>query len=423
MKGYLSRGCVVTQSNENNIYVGLDIGTTKICVVVARKNLEGDIDIIGLGSAPSTGIRRGVVVNIDATVSAIREAVVAAERMSGVTIKRAIAGIAGSHIHSFNSRGIVAVKNGEVTQSDIDRVLESAAATNIAADYKVLHVLPQQYILDGQREIKDPIGMSGVRLEVEVHIVTGAVSSAANIAKSCTKAGIDVEDICLEQLASSEAVLTDDEREIGVCLIDGGGGTTDMAVFDKGAVIHTAVLQIGGNNFTRDLTSGLSTSEVAAEEIKVKEGCVFLDMVGASEQITVPSVGGRPPRLVSKGVMTQILQMRAEEVCELFLGELHRNNLMDKLSAGIVLTGGMSNFTGMEELATKIFGIAVRRGTPVDIGGLSEEVDNPIYATAVGLAKLHAKHGHSEKLIKTHSEDSTVKSVYERMKGWMKEFF
>ncbi len=425
MKGYTSRGYEVAQqnNNDNNTFVGLDIGTTKICVVVARKNVEGDIDIIGLGSAPSTGIRRGVVVNIDATVSAIKDAVIAAERMSGVSIKSAVAGIAGNHINSFNSRGVVAVKSGEVTQSDIARVIESASAANIAAGYEVLHVLPQQYILDGQSEIKNPIGMSGVRLEVEVHIVTGAVSSATNITKSCTKAGIQVEDICLEQLASSEAVITEEEREIGVCLIDGGGGTTDMAVFDKGAVFHTAVLQIGGNNFTRDLTSGLSTSESAAEEIKIKEGCVYLDMVSKDEVISVPSVGGRPARLVSKSVMTQILQMRAEEICEIFLGELHRKNLIDKLSAGIILTGGMSNFKGIEELASKVFGVSVRVGYPVGIGGLSDQVNNPIYATAVGLAKLHAKRGNSERAIKTHSEDSTIKSVYDRMKGWMKEFF
>ena len=271
--------------HKDNIYVGLDIGTTKICTVVARQNMEGGIDIIGLGSAPSTGIRKGVVVNIDSTVKAIKDSIAMAERMSGVTVKSVCAGIAGGHIESFNSRGVVAVKSGEVTQNDIDRVIEVASAVNIPMGYEVLHILPQQYILDGQDEIKDPIGMSGVRLEVEVHIVTGAVSSATNITKSCSKAGIAVEDIYLEQLASSEAVLTEEEREIGVCLIDGGGGTTDMAVFNRGACYHTAVLQIGGNNFTRDLTSGLSTSESEAEKIKYayKPKLLAYDVYGSTE--------------------------------------------------------------------------------------------------------------------------------------------
>ncbi len=408
---------------KDNIFVGLDIGTTKICAVVARRNMEDGIDIIGLGSAPSTGIRKGVVVNIDSTVKAIKDAVASAERMSGVTVKSVCAGIAGGHIESFNSRGVVAVKSGEVTKSDVDRVLESASAVNIPMGYEVLHIIPQQYILDGQNEIKDPIGMSGVRLEVEVHIVTGAVSSATNITKSCTKAGIAVEDIYLEQLASSEAVLTDDEREIGVCLIDGGGGTTDMAVFNRGAVYHTAVLQIGGNNFTRDLTSGLSTSEAEAEKIKIREGCVMTDLVGPDETIEVPSVGGRPPRTVSKSVMAQILQMRAEEICELFLGELQKKRLFDMLSAGVVMTGGMSNFRGMEELASSVLGLGVRIGKPVNVGGLADQVNNPIYATAVGLAKLHAKNGHSQNIISSGNEDGVFKKVSERMKDWMKEFF
>lgn len=410
--------------HKDNIYVGLDIGTTKVCTVVARQNAEGGIDVIGLGSAPSTGIRKGVVVNIDSTVKAIKDSVAMAERMSGVTIKSVCAGIAGGHIESFNENGVVAVKNGEVTAQDVARVIESASAKNIPVGYEVLHILPQQYKLDGQDEIKDPIGMSGVRLEVDVHIVTGAVSSAANITKSCSKAGIAVEDIYLEQLASSEAVLTDEEREIGVCLIDGGGGTTDMAVFNRGACYHTAVLQIGGNNFTRDLTSGLSTSEAEAERIKITEGCVLTDLVGPDEVISVPSVGGRPPRTISKSVMAQILQLRAEEICELFLGELKNKKLIDMLPAGVVMTGGMSNFKGIEELASHILGLNVRVGHPVNIGGLSDQVNNPIYATAVGLAKLHAKKGHSQNLVSSdYSEDGLFKKVGDRMKDWLKEFF
>ena len=338
--------------HKDNIYVGLDIGTTKICTVVARQNAEGGIDVIGLGSAPSTGIRKGVVINIDSTVKAIKDSVAMAERMSGVTIKSVCAGIAGGHIESFNENGVVAVKNGEVTANDVARVIESASAKNIPVGYEVLHILPQQFKLDGQDEIKDPIGMCGVRLEVDVHIVTGAVSSAANITKSCSKAGIAVEDIYLEQLASSEAVLTDEEREIGVCLIDGGGGTTDMAVFNRGACYHT------------------------------------------------------------------------EEICELFLGEIKNKKLMDMLPAGVVMTGGMSNFKGIEELASHVLGLNVRVGHPVGIGGLSDQVNNPIYATAVGLAKLHAKKGHSQNLISSdYSEDGLFKKVGDRMKDWLKEFF
>ncbi|MDR2884887.1 MAG: cell division protein FtsA, partial [Deferribacteraceae bacterium] len=331
---------------KDNIFVGLDIGTTKVCAVVARKNPEGSVDIIGFGSAVSTGIRRGVVVNIDATVNAIKQAVSEAERMSGVQVKSVCTGIAGGHIKSFNSRGVIAVKPGEVTKSDVNRVIESAAAVNIPAGYEVLHVLPQQFILDGQPEIKDPVGMSGVRLEAEVHIVTGAVSSAANVTKSCVRAGLSVEDIFLEQLASSEAVLSDDEREIGVCLIDGGGGTTDMAIFNRGAVYHTAVLQIGGNHFTRDLTTGLSTSEGEAENIKVNHGCVWMDRVSADEVVEVASVGGRAPRKIARPVLTQILQARADEVFNMLLDEIHKRDFMDMVGAGIVLTGGMGNLEG-----------------------------------------------------------------------------
>lgn len=408
---------------KDNIFVGLDIGTTKICTVVARENMENTLDIIGLGSSRSLGIRKGVVVNIDSTVTSINEAITMAERMSGITIKSVCAGISGGHIESFNSRGVVAVKNGEVGKQDMVRVLESASAVNIPVGYDVLDVIPQQFTLDGQSEIKDPMGMSGVRLEVDVHIVTGAITSAMNITKSCSKAGISVEHIYLEQIASSEAVLTDDEREIGVCLIDGGGGTTDMAVFNKGEVCHTAALQIGGNNFTRDLTAGLATSELEAEKLKLTSGCVMMDIVDPSETISVPSVGGRPPRSVSKAVISQILQMRCEEIFELFLGELQKKKLLNTLGAGIVITGGMANFEGIEELATKIFGINVRIGKPLNIAGLVDQVEDPIYSTAVGLAKLHSKYGHSKNMISQGSEEGVFGNIYGKMRDWLKEFF
>ncbi|MDR0454533.1 MAG: cell division protein FtsA [Deferribacteraceae bacterium] len=408
---------------KDNVFVGLDIGTTRIRAVVARKNPEEGIDILGVGNSVSTGIRKGVVVNIDATVKAITHAVREAERMSGVQIKSACVGIAGGHIKSFNSRGVIAVKQGEVSKSDITRARESAAAVNIPMGYEVLHVLPQQFILDGQSEIKDPVGMSGVRLEVEVHIVTGAVSSAANITKSCARAGIMVEDIFLEQLAASEAVLSDDEREIGVCLIDGGGGTTDMAVFNRGAVHHTAVLQIGGNNFTRDLMVGLSTSENEAENIKLKHGCVWMDNVSAEEVVDVMSVGGRPPRKVGRPIMTQILQSRADEVFTMLLSELKKRELVEVISSGIVLTGGMANLEGIEELAMSIMRIPVRVGRPVCVGGLSDIVSDPIYATAVGLAILHAKKGHSSNVLSKGTEEKVFGNVLSRMKRWLEEFF
>ncbi len=408
---------------QDNVFVGLDIGTTKICAVVVRKNDDDSIDIIGLGTAPSTGIRKGVVVNIDATVSAIKEAISDAERMAGVSIKTVCAGVAGGHIKSFNSRGIIAVKTREVTEKDIERVIESASAVDIPIGSEVLHVLPQQYIIDGQSEIKDPIGMSGVRLEVDVHIVTGAVTSAQNILKSCERAGVSVDDIVLEQLASSESVLTEDEKEIGVCLIDGGGGTTDMAVFRRGAIYHTAVLQLGGNNFTRDLSIGLNTPESEAEKIKKKYGCVWESLVSEDETIEVPSVGGRPPRLISKPVLTQVLQSRAEEILQMFLGELQKKNLMEMLGAGITITGGLSNFQGIDILATSIFEIPVRIGKPQNISGLTDVVEDPIYATGVGLAIHAARHGKTSNKISKGSDEKVLEKVSKRMKSWFGEFF
>lgn len=408
---------------QDNVFVGLDIGTTKICAVVVRKNEDETIDIIGLGTAPSTGIRKGVVINIDATVSAIRDAIAEAERMAGVSIKSVCAGIAGGHIKSFNSRGIIAVKSREVTEKDIERVIESAAAVDVPIGSEVLHVLAQQYVLDGQSEIKDPVGMSGVRLEVDVHIVTGAVTSAQNILKSCERAGVAVDDIVLEQLASSESVLSEDEKEIGACLIDGGGGTTDMAVFRRGAIYHTAVLQLGGNNFTRDLSIGLNTPESEAEKLKKQYGCVWESLVDVDEVIEVPSVGGREPRMISRPVLTQVLQSRAEEVLQMFLGELQKKKLMEMLGAGVVVTGGLSNFQGIDSLATTIFEVPVRVGRPKNIGGLTDVVEDPIYATGVGLAIHAARQGQSSNKISSGSDEKVFGKVADRMKSWFGEFF
>lgn len=408
----------------DNIFVGLDVGTTKVACVVARLNAEGGIDILGVGNAKSTGIRRGVVVNIDATATAIKESIDMASRMSGVTIKTVVAGIAGNHIQSFNSQGVASVKGKEVTASDIARAIDSASK-KMPIGYEVLHVLPQQFKLDGQDEIKDPTGMCGVRLEVFVHIITGAVSSAENIVKACEKAGVAVADINLEQLASAEAVLTDDEKEIGVCLLDGGGGTTDLAVYSNGAVYHTAVLQIGGNNFTKDLTSGLSTSEAEAERLKINEGCVVMDMISPDDIVVVPSVGGREPRSMPKSSMVHILQERAVEMLEIVASELEAKKVNNKLSAGVVLTGGFSNFRGIEFLARQILATDVRIGLPINIGGLSDQVANPIYATAVGLAKLHAKKGIGNNIISSDNDDGEnfFSKVKDRMSNWLKEFF
>jgi cell division protein FtsA len=409
---------------QDNIFVGLDFGTTKICVVVASKNDDGSLDIIGLGKAPSEGIRRGVVVNIDSTVASIKDAVAEAERMSGVQIKRATAGIAGGHIKSFNQRGTIAVKGGrEITSKDVERVIETAAATNLTVGNEILAILPQQFILDGQSEIKDPVGMSGVRLEADVHIITGAVSSAQNIVKSCEKAGILVDDIVLEQLASSESVLSDDEKEIGVCIIDGGGGTSDLAVYKQGAVFHTAALLIGGRNFTKDLAIGLNTPESEAEKLKIRHGCVWMPMVEEDDVIEVPTVGGRPPREVGKPVLTQILQARAEEVFQIFKGELQYKGLLDHLGAGVVITGGLANHEGIEHLAAQILGVPVRLGRPNKVGGLADYVTDPKYATAVGLAMVAAKKGHQQGNKLSGSDEKAFANVLGRMKSWFGEFF
>ncbi len=305
----------------------------------------------------------------------------------------------------------------------MDRVIESASAYNMQLGEEILDVIPQQYILDGQTEIKYPVGMSGVRLEVDVHIVTGQVSSATNIVKCCEKAGLVVDDIILEQFASAKAVLNEDEMEIGVCLIDGGGGTCDMAVYKQGAVYHTAILQIGGNHFTKDLSIGLSTPESEAERLKIKHGCVWMPMVSDDEMVNVTTVGGRPPRKISKPVLTQILQARGEEIFQMFKGELQKHKLLELMGAGIVVTGGLSNFEGIEELATNVFNTPVRVGRPTTIGGLTDLVSDPRYATAVGLAIYATRKGKAGAKLSRGSEEKVFGSIFQRMKGWLKEFF
>ena len=370
---------------KSELVVGLDIGTTKICAVVGEVTPHGGIDIVGIGTSPSTGLRKGVVVKIEQTVQAIQKALEEAELMAGCEIRSVYVGIAGSHIKGFNSHGVIAIKDAEVTAKDVARALDAARAIAIPLDREVIHTLPQEYIVDDQRGILDPLGMTGVRLEVHVHIVTGAVTSAQNIIRSCQKSGLDVADIVLESLASSKAVLTQEERELGVALVDLGGGTTDIALFHNDAIKHTGVLALGGQNLTNDIAYGLRTPMASAEAIKIKYGCAMVDMVNPNEIIEVPSVGGREARPLSRQILAEICQPRMEEILSLVDYELTRSGYKSLAGAGVVLTGGTALIDGCQELAEQIFNLPTRVGFPRNIGGLKDVVNSPKYATAVGL--------------------------------------
>lgn len=409
-------------AKKENIIVGLDVGTTKICAVVGEVVEGNKIDIIGIGTSPSKGLRKGVVTNIESTVESIKKAVEEAELMAGVEINSVYAGIAGGHIKSFNSRGVIAIKNKEVTHADINRVIDAARAVAIPLDREVLHVIPQEFIIDEQDGIKEPLGMSGVRLEAEVHIVTGAVTSAQNIIKSVNRAGLHVIDIILQPLASSEAVLTSDEKELGVAVVDIGGGTTDIATFVNGSLWHTAVLGIGGNHLTNDVAVGLRTPASEAEKIKVKYGCALTSIVKENETIEVPSVGGRPPRVVSRQVLSEIIEPRAEEIFSLVQRELKKTGYEDLVASGAVITGGASIMEGMTEVAERIMDMPVRRGMPSNIGGLVDMVSNPMFATGVGLI-LYAVKDHEKKEVKKFADKASFNNVFSKMKGWVKEFF
>jgi cell division protein FtsA len=374
----------------DNLIVGLDIGTTKICAIVGEV-VDGEVQIIGIGSSPSKGLIKGVVINIESTVDAILKALNEAELMAGCEITRVFTGIAGGHIHSFNSHGIIAIKNGEVRRSDIARVVDAAGAVAIPPDREVIHILPQEFIVDEQGDIKEPLGMSGVRLEAKVHIVTGAISSAHNIVKCTQRSGITVSDIVLQQLASSESVLASDEKELGVALIDIGGGTTDLAIFADGSVKHTAVLPLGGNHVTSDIAVGLRTPIAEAERIKLKYGCCLSSMVRRDETMEVPGVGGRGPMLLPRQELVEIVEPRMEELFMLVQREIVRSGCDDQIVSGIVLTGGTSILEGAPELAENVFDLPVRRGTPTGIGGLVDVVNSPMYATGVGLV-LYGHH-------------------------------
>lgn len=409
-------------SKKNNFVVGLDIGTTKICCIIGEVVPTGGVDIIGLGQHPSRGLRKGVVVNIDSTVESIRSAVEEAELMAGCEIDSAYVGIAGGHIKSLNSHGIIAVKNKEVSQTDVARVIEAAKAIAIPMDREVLHVLPQEFLIDDQDGIKTPLGMAGVRLEAKVHIVTAAVTSAQNIVKCVNKAGLGVKDIVLEQLASSESVLSSDEKELGVALIDIGGGTSDLAVFYQGAIKHTAVLAIAGAQMTNDIAIGLRTPNGDAEKIKHMYGCAFLPLVRENETIEVLNVNGKMPKAVSRQILCQIIEARAKEMFEMLNNEIEISGFHDLISSGIVLTGGAACMDGIAERAEEVFQAPVRVGVPHELGGLVDVVNNPRYATSAGLILYGLKNNNNGKSHELRGRNLFDK-IFSRMKDWVDEFF
>jgi cell division protein FtsA len=404
-----------------DLIVGLDIGTSKVLALVGELTGEGGIEIVGLGSQPSRGLKKGVVVNIESTVQSIQRAVEEAELMADCEINSVYAGIAGSHVRSLNSHGVVAIRDREVTYADVEQVIEAAKAVAIPADQRILHVLPQEFVIDGQEGIRDPIGMSGVRLEAKVHIVTGADSAAQNIIKCVRRCGLEVEDVVLEQLASSYAVLTEDERELGVCLVDVGGGTTDIAVFASGAIQHTAVIPIAGDQVTNDIAVSMRTPTQYAEDIKIRYACALSQLANPDESIEVPSVGDRPARRLARQTLAEVVEPRYEELFNLIREELRRSGFEEVIAAGIVLTGGSARMEGAIELAEEVFHVPVRLGLPQQVKGLADVVRNPIYSTGVGLL-LYAR----ENALAHHGGGAlggNVAGVLERMKSWFKGNF
>lgn len=404
------------------LIVGLDIGTTKICAVVGYVNDDGEVEVVGIGNSVSKGMRKGMVVNIEQTVQSIRNAIEDAELMAGCQINAVYAGIAGGHITSINSEGIIGVKGGEITQRDIDRVMERASSLTIPAEREIIHTLPQEFIVDKQRGIVDPLGMAGLILEVKVHIVTGAVASAQNIIRACQRSQLEVADLALESLASAKAVLTQEEREIGVALVDLGGGTTDIAIFANDAIKHTAVLPLGGQNFSNDIAFGLRTPLAAAEKIKIKYGCCLGDLVQRDELIEVPRVGGRSPDTVSRQVLAQICEPRMDEILSMVDQIIRRSGYRDMLGAGVVLTGGAALMEGCPELGREIFGLPTRVGYPLRIGGLKDVVNSPKCSTAVGLLRYGAeKERVGGRRLTSHNESSMFESLLAKMKKWFKD--
>ena len=402
---------------ERKVIVGLDIGTSKVAAIVGEINENGDVEVIGIGSTPSRGLKKGVVINLESTVNSIQRAVEEAELMAGCEITSVYAGIAGSHIKSLNSHGIVAIRDKEVSQYDIDRVIDSARAVAIPADQKIIHILPQEFIIDLQAGIKEPIGMSGIRLEAKVHMVTGSVSAAQNIIKCIRRCDLEVDDIVLEQLASCSSVLTEDEKELGVCLIDIGGGTTDIAIFSQGAIKHTAVIPIAGDQVTNDVAVALRTPTQNAEQIKKEHACALTQLADANEMIDVASIGDRPSRKISKQNLAEIIEPRYEELMLLVQAELRRSGYEGLITAGIILTGGSSKVMGLVDLAEEIFHMPVRLGVPQHVLGLTDVVQNPVHSTGVGLLLYGRDHvASNDQLVETGE------GLLARMKAWFQNF-
>jgi len=412
-------------AKKEHIVVGLDIGTTKICAIVAQVTPGEGVNIIGVGSSLSRGLRKGVVINIDSTVESIKKAVEEAELMAAVQINSVYIGIAGSHIASEMAKGVVALKRNEVFRADVYRAIETAkAAAVVPPERRVLHVLPREFIVDDQEGIQEPVGISGTRLEVDVHIVTGAMTSARNLVKCVNRAGLDVVDIVLQPLASSEAVLTDEEKELGIAMVDLGGGTSDLAIFSDGTICHSAVLPVGGQHITTDLQIGLRTSLADAEKIKVRYGAALVNMVKETEVVEIPSVGGRPPHPMSRREITEIIQPRVEEIFELVLREIHRSGYEGKLAAGVVITGGTSMLEGMPDAAELVLDLPGRRGVPSGVGGLRDIVSNPMFSTGVGLV-LHAHRTEQEFEFVGggRKAGNGFGGVFGRMKSWVLNLF
>ncbi|MFT5433682.1 MAG: cell division protein FtsA [Myxococcota bacterium] len=408
-------------SNREEVIVGLDIGTTKICCIVGERT-EGGIDIIGIGSAPSHGLRKGVVVNIESTVASIRKAVDEAELMAGCSIGNVYAGIAGGHIRGFNSRGIVAVgKDREVSDSDIERVIDAARAVAIPLDREVIHILPQEYVIDENDGVREPVGMSGVRLEAKVHIVTAASTCVQNIVRCCNRAGLTVNAVVLEQLASAEACLFDDEKELGVAMIDIGGGTTDIAIYYNNAIVHTAVIPIGGNHVSSDIAVGLRTPRAEAEKIKIKKGCALTSLVGEEDDVEVPAVGGRKAQTRSRHILCEIIEPRVEEIYMLVQQEIQKSGFEDLITSGVVLTGGASTMEGMVELAEEVLGMPARVAKPESVGGLVDVVRNAKYSTGVGLVSFGMRQlpGRTTSGVSpTNRQPGAVRRAWAKTRAW-----
>lgn len=404
-----------------DLIVGIDIGTSKVVTLVGELTSDGQLTVIGFGSHRSQGLKRGVVVNIESTVQSIQRSVEDAELMAGCEIYSAFTGIAGSHIRSINSHGIVAIRDHEVSHSDVERVIDAAKAIAIPADQRILHVLPQEFIIDNQDSIREPVGMSGVRLEAKVHIVTGAVSAAQNIVKCMQRCGLATTDIVLEQFASSQSILSEDEKELGVCMIDIGGGTSDIAVFTEGAIRHTAVIPIAGDQVTNDIAIALRTPTRNAEEIKIQSGCALQDLVDTNDMIEIPMIGDRAARKLPRRMLAEVVEARYEELFMLALNELRRSGMEQRLAAGIVLTGGASKVEGAQLLAERVFRVPVRIGRPHNISGLTDIINNPIYATAVGLLV----YGHKQRLSQREGvmHQPSMKGLWSRMRSWFQGNF